>query len=85
MPKKSDKLDDLFKELQDNFGLDTRFFARKLAMTPQTFYAARVRGFYPKEAEKLDRALHELGAYLVSLKIPDSMVKLDTRWMREKG
>lgn len=84
MARKSEKINDIFTKIQRDYGLDTTFFQRKLGMKRSTFFAARVRGFYPKEVETLDMAFREIGAVLLATRVPDYMHRVDTRWEREK-
>lgn len=84
MPKKTEKINDIFTKIQRDYGIDTTYFQRKLGMKRSTFFAARQRGFYPKEVETLDMAFREIGAVLLATRVPTYMLRIDTRWEREK-
>lgn len=81
---KFERIEDVFTRLQETYGIDTTFFQKRLEMNRATFHNARRRGFYPREAEKLDAAFQEVGAAILTTRIPRSQIRSDLRWERKK-
>lgn len=78
------KFEDVFTRVKEIYGLDSSFFQRKLGMDRVTFHSARARGFYPREVEIIDAAFQEIGAAILTTRVPKSSIKEDTRWDRKK-